>query len=142
VGGEHVVNPDFVLASGRAAAEDRMRDTVRLYSQADDTFDRNTGATVPGAQTTLYTGKARVKPVAQASGEDAQAADRELRLLEYQVSLPWATVLPDGVRVLPGMRIKVTASPDARMTGLVLWVTGSQFEDQATAWRISTEDRS
>ncbi|MFF7982284.1 DUF6093 family protein [Streptomyces sp. NPDC007901] len=133
---------DSVLAAGRAAAEARMRDTVRLYEQAEDTFDRTTGTTTPGAQTTLYTGKARVKPVAQASGEDVQAADREVRLLEYQVALPWSTPLPSGKRVLPGMRIEVTASPDARMTGLILWVTGAQFSGQTTAWRITTEDRS
>lgn len=118
-----------------------MRDTVRLYRQDPDTFDRSTGNTVPGQQHDLYMGKGQVKPVAQA-GEDTQAADREVRLLEYEVSLPWATPLPAGTRVLPGARIEVTASPDARMVGLVLWVTGTQFGDQATAWRISTEDRS
>lgn len=132
----------MVLASGRAAAEARMRDTVRLYSQADDVFNRATGQTEPGAQTTLYEGKARVKPVAQASGEDTQAADREVRLLEYEVSVPWGTPLPDGTRVLPGMRVEVVSSADARMAGLVLWVTGGQFGDQVTAWRLTTEDRS
>ncbi|MEU9405038.1 DUF6093 family protein [Streptomyces sp. NPDC048281] len=133
---------DGALAAGRSAAEARMRDTVRLYEQADDSFDRTTGTATPGIQTTLYTGKARVKTVAQASGEDVQAADREVRLLEYEVSLPWSTSLAPGKRVLPGMRIEVTASPDARMAGLILWVTGAQFGDQATAWRITTEDRS
>lgn len=132
---------DTVLARGRAAAEARMRDTVRLYAQAPDTFDRDTGTTVPGAQTTLYEGKARIKPVAQASGEDTQAGDREVRLLEYEVSLPWSTPLPEGVRILPGMRVEIVASPDARMAGLVLWVTGAQYGDQVTAWRITTEDR-
>lgn len=136
------MNLDSVLAAGRAAARARMRDTVRLYSQAPDTFDRVTGTTVPGVQTTLYEGAGRVKPVAQASGEETQAAEREVRLLEYEVSLPWETSLPDGTRVVPGMRLEVTASRDARMAGLVLWVTGAQFSDQATAWRLMTEDRS
>lgn len=136
------MNIDGALTSGRAAATARMRDQVRLYSQDADTFDRTTGTTVPGAQHDLYEGIARVKPIAQASGEDVQAADREVRLLEYQVSLPWETELPGGVRVLPGMRVEVLASPDARMAGLVLWVTGAQFGDQATAWRLTTEDRS
>lgn len=136
------MNVDGALAAGRIVAEARMRDTVRLYEQGPDVFDRTTGTTTPGTQTTLYTGKARVKPVAQASGEDVQASDREVRLLEYQVALPWSTTLPSGTRVLPGMRIEVTASQDARMVGLLLWVTGAQFGDQATAWRIQTEDRS
>lgn len=136
------MNTDGVLAAGRAAAKARMRDTVRLYAQAPDSFDRATGTTVPGAKTTLYEGAGRVKPIAQASGEDTQAADRNIELLEYQVSLPWDTVLPAGTRVLPGMRVEVVTSEDARMTGLVLWVIGAQFGAQATAWRLSTEDRS
>ncbi|MFJ2259476.1 DUF6093 family protein [Streptomyces sp. NPDC087844] len=136
------MNLDTVLAAGRAAAKARMRDTVRLYSQGPDVFDRTSGNTVPGPQTTLYEGMGRVKSVAQASGEDTQAAEREVRLLEYEVSLPWDAPLAQGSRVLPGMRLKVTASPDARMVGIVLWVTSSQFGDQATAWRVMTEDRS
>lgn len=136
------MNLDATLAAGRAAARARMRDAIRLYEQGPDVFDRTTGTTAPGPQTTLYEGIARVKPVAQASGEDTQAGEREVRLLEYEVSLPWDTPLPAGVRVLPGQRIKVTGSRDARMVGLVLWVTGAQYGDQATAWRISTEDRS
>jgi len=119
-----------------------MRDTVRLYSQAADVFDRTTGNTVPGAQTDLYAGKARVKAIAASTGEEAEAGERELVLREYEVQLPWATSLPPGVRVLPGMRIEVSASPDARMVGLVLWVTGTSFSDQSTAWRIRSEDRS
>nr|WP_275409798.1 DUF6093 family protein [Streptomyces bauhiniae] len=133
---------DSALAAGRRAAEARMRDTVRLYSQAPDVFDRVTGHSTPGVKTTLYQGRARVSAVAQASGEDTQAGDREVRLLEYQVAVPWGTTLPLGARVLPGMRVDVVASSDARMVGVTLWVTGAQFGDQATAWRISTEDRS
>lgn len=131
-----------VLVAGRAAAEARMRDTVRLYSQAADTFDRSSGQTVPGAQTTLYTGKARVKAIAASTGQETEAGEREVVLREYEVQLPWATALPSGTRVLPGMRIEVTASPDAHMPGLILWVTGATFSDQSTVWRIRTEDRS
>lgn len=133
---------DATLAAGRREAEARMRDTVRLYSQAPDGFDRTTGTSTPGAQSTLYTGKARVKAIAQSTGEEAEAGERELVLREYEVQLPWSTPLGAGVRVLPGMRVEVTASPDARMVDLVLWVTGAAFSDQSTAWRIRTEDRS
>ncbi|MEU1496992.1 DUF6093 family protein [Streptomyces sp. NPDC005732] len=136
------MNVDGVLASGRAAAEERMRDTVRLYTQGPDVFDRATGNTVPGPQTDLYAGKARVKTIAAATGEDAQAGQREVLLREYEVSLPWSTPLPPGTRVLPGARIEVTASRDARMVGLTLWVLSAAFSDQSTAWRIRTEDRS
>lgn len=133
---------DTLLASGRAAAEARMRDTVRLYTQAADVFDRTTGTTTAGAKTTLYTGRARVKAIAQSTGEDIPAGEREVVLREYEVSLPWSTTLPNGTRVLPGHRIEVTSSPDARMTGLTLWVIGASFSDQSTAWRIRVEDRS
>lgn len=133
---------DALLAAGRRAAEDRMRDTVRLYTQAADSFDRTTGTTVPGVQTDLYAGKARVKAIEASTGQEAEAAERQFVLREYEVQLPWVTPLPDGVRVLPGMRVEVTSSPDARMPGLVLWVTGVAFSDQTTAWRIRTEDRS
>jgi hypothetical protein len=133
---------DTLLAAGRSAAEARMRDTVRLYLQAADTFDRETGDTVPGAQTDLYTGKARVKAIAASTGEEKAAGEREIVLREYEVQLPWSTPLTGGTRVLAGARVEVAGSPDARMVGLVLWVTGAAFSDQSTAWRIRTEDRS
>lgn len=133
---------DDTLAAGRREAEARMRDTVRLYTQADDVFDRDTGTTTAGAQSTLYTGKARVKAIAASTGQETEAGEREVVLREYEVSLPWAAPLAGGTRVLPGARIEVTASPDARMVGQILWVTGGTFSDQATAWRIRTEDRS
>jgi hypothetical protein len=119
-----------------------MRDTIRLYSQAADVFNRATGTTTPGAQTTLYSGKARVKAIAASTGQEVEASEREVVLREYEVQLPWSTSLPAGTRVLPGMRVEVSASPDARMGGLVLWVTGASFSDQSTVWRIRTEDRS
>jgi len=133
---------DAALAAGRAEAEARMLDSVRVYTQAPDGFDRSSGTTTPGAQTTLYAGMARVKPVAQSSGEDTQAGDREVVLREYEVALPWSTALPGGARLSAGARVEVTASADPRMTGLVLWVTGTRFSAQSTAWRISAEDRS
>ncbi|MFD6474384.1 DUF6093 family protein [Streptomyces anulatus] len=131
-----------VLARGRWAAEARMLDTVRVFTQGEDVFDRDTGVTVPGPVTILYEGHGRVKPVSQSTGEETQAGEREVVLREVEVALPWATVLPAGTRVLPGTRVKVLASEDPRMAGLVLWVTSSQFSAQVTAWRISTEDRS
>lgn len=133
---------EAALAAGRREHEALMVDTVRLYRQAPDAFDRSTGSAVPGQQTTLYTGKARVKPVAQSTGEDVQAGEREVILREYEVALPWSTVLQGGGRVLAGDRIEVQASPDVRLSGLTLWVTGTQFSATATAWRISAEDRS
>lgn len=134
---------DSALQNGRQAAKVRMRDTVQVYTQAADSFDRSTGTTVPGATTTLYEGVARVKHIAQATGGDEkQAGDREVVLRNYEVHLPWDATLPTGSRVLSGTRVKVLASRDGRMDGVVLWVVTAQFGDQATAWRLSVEDRS
>ena len=127
-------------AAGRRAAEARMKDTIRLYRQATDIFDRETGETVPGPQSTLYTGRARVK-AAPAVPEDTQAGERDVTRRRYGVDLPWATTIPGGGRILPGDRIEVTGSLDARLVGLTLWVLDGEFGDQTTAWRLSTEDR-
>jgi hypothetical protein len=133
---------DVTLAAGRAEAEARMREQVRVYRQGADVFDRATGQTLPGPQTVFYTGKARVKGIAASTGEDTEAGEREVVLREYEIGLPWATTLPPGVRLLPGDRVEVLTSGDPRMAGLILWVTGSVFSEQSTAWRIRTEDRS
>jgi hypothetical protein len=119
-----------------------MREQVRLYRQGPDVFDRTTGQTAPGPQTVFYTGKARVKGIAQSTGEDTGAGEREVVLREYEVGLPWATTLPPGVRILAGDRIEVLSSGDPRMGGLILWVVGAVFSEQSTAWRIRAEDRS
>ncbi len=118
-----------------------MSDRVRLFRPGAETFDRETGATVPGVPLVLYEGMARVRPVAQASGTEEQAGEREVRLLDYEVALPFATELPAGERVAPGDQVEVLASQDPRMPGLTLWVTGAEVSGTASAWRIRTEDR-
>lgn len=133
---------DSVLQLGRAAAKARMRERVRLYTQGPDVFDRASGQTVPGPQMTLYEGIARVRQIAQATGEERQAGDREVVLREYEVHLPWDAQLQAVGRVLAGARVEVLTSRDVRMAGVVFWVSTVQFADQATAWRLSVEDRS
>lgn len=128
------------LARGRAAHEDLMEEQIRLYRQGEDVFDRTTGQTVAGPQTVLYNGRARVKPAGQA-GEETVAGEREIGLREYEVALPWGTTLPPGTRVVPGDRVAVDASPDPRMPGLILYVTGAQYSSSATAWRLIAEER-
>jgi hypothetical protein len=61
---------------------------------------------------------------------------------EYVVSLPFTAMPADGQTVQPGDQIQVTASADLRLVGRTLWVEVSQLNAQATAWRISAEDRS
>ncbi|GAA1164163.1 hypothetical protein F4556_002363 [Kitasatospora gansuensis] len=129
---------DAALAAGRAMAETRMRETVRLLRPGADVYDPGTGQTTTSS-TELHSGQARVKPV-EAIGEAVQAGDREVSLRRYEIALPWATVPAQPVQ--PGDLVEVLTSPDPRMAGLVLHVTGTQYSAAATAWRLSGEDRS
>ncbi|CBG73136.1 hypothetical protein SCAB_61151 [Streptomyces scabiei 87.22] len=134
---------DAALAAGRREAEALMRDTVSVYRPGPDLFDRDSGQTVPGQPAvTFYTGRARVK-VEQLADSEVQAGEQEVTLRQYKVTIPFATELPEtGERPRPGDVIDVTASPDPRLTGLRLWVSGVQYSGTATAWRIIAEDRS
>lgn len=120
-----------------------MRDTVTLYRPGADIFDRDSGSSVPGQpEVTFYSGKARVK-VEQLADSEVQAGEQEVTLRQYKVSLPFSAPLPaSGERPRPGDVVDVTGSPDARLVGLRLWVTGVQYSGTATAWRIIAEDRS
>lgn len=134
---------ESALAAGRTAAAELMRETITMYRPSADVFDRETGQTVPGPpETVFYTGAARVKP-ADLSDSEVQAGEREVVLRQYRVSLPFSTELPEpDVRPRPGDLVDVTASPDPRLAGLRLWVTGVMYGSTSTAWRIIAEDRS
>lgn len=135
------MSEDGVLARGRAAAERRMRDTVRLHRPGPPVFDQETGTTVPGPSVELYRGRARVR-APQAAGREVVTGERMAVLREYIVHLPWSAVLPAGARVVPGDVAAVLASPDERLAGLSLYVVSVDYGAQATAWRLRTEDRS
>ncbi|MFP3986881.1 DUF6093 family protein [Streptomyces sp. E11-3] len=134
---------DAALVSGRREAEALMVDTITLYRPGADIFDRDTGQTIPGPPVvTFYTGKARVKP-AQLAVSEVQAGEQELRLRQYRITIPQSTPLPtSGERPRPGDVVDVTASPDARLAGVRLWVQSVLESATATAWRIIAEDRS
>lgn len=132
---------EALLAAGRSAAAELMRETVTLYRPGEPVFDRDTGTSVPGPPgVVFYEGVARVK-AAPVVPEEAQAGEEEVALLQYRISLPFDTELPEAQRPEPGDLVDVTASPDPRMAGLRLWVTGTQYSSTATVWRITAEDR-
>jgi hypothetical protein len=133
---------DAALASGRREHEAIMLDTVRIWRPGPVVFNRTTGTETPGTPVELYTGKARVKPFGRSASSDVEAGEREVVLRDYVVSLPFSALPPTGQTVLPGDQVQVTASADGRLTGRTLWVTAEQLNAQATAWRISAEDRS
>lgn len=133
---------EVALAAGRREHEAIMLDTVRVWRPGPTVFDRGTGTDTPGAPVELYTGKARVKPFGRSASSGVEAGEREVVEREYVVSLPFSALPPNGETVMPGDRIQVTESADARLAGRTLWVAVSQLNAQATAWRISAEDRS
>lgn len=134
---------DAALAAGRREAEALMVDTISFYRPGEDIFDRATGQTVPGPPAVIFhTGRARVKP-AQLAVSQVQAGEQELMLRQYRITIPWSTVLPvSGERPRAGDVVDVTASPNARLVGLRLWVQSVQYSATATAWRIIAEERS
>ncbi|MGA5635077.1 DUF6093 family protein [Streptomyces lydicamycinicus] len=132
---------DALLAAGRAAAEPLFREAITVRASAEAGFDWDSGAETPGIGEVLYTGRARVKPVARSRGEEVDAGEQNTTLREYTISVPWDSPAPPG-RVVPGATVDVDASPDGRLVGLRLWVTGVEYGSTATAWRISAEDRS
>ena len=133
---------EAVLAAGRREHEAIMLDTVRVWRPGAPVFDRSTGTTTPGTPVELYAGKARVKPFGRSASSGVEAGEREVVVREYVVSLPFSALPPSGQSVMPGDQVQVTASADGRLVGQTLWVTVSQLNAQATAWRISAEDRS
>lgn len=128
------------LSAGRLAALELQRETITLYRPGDDNFEWDPGTDNPASPLVIYSGQARVKPVSQSRGEEVEAGEQNVTLREYTVSLPWDTAVSERPAV--GDLIDVTASPDARMVGLRLWVSGIQFSSTATVWRINAEDRS
>ncbi|MEU9415159.1 DUF6093 family protein [Streptomyces sp. NPDC048272] len=131
---------EAVLAAGRLAALELQSETIRISRPGEVIFDPDSGTDTPSAATVLYEGRARVKPSAQSRGEEAEVGEVNVTFREYVASLPWDTVVAE--RPLPGDLMDVIDSPDARMVGLRLWVTGVQFSASTTVWRIGAEDRS
>jgi hypothetical protein len=133
---------EAVLAAGRREHEAIMLDAVRIWRPGPAVFDRDTGATTPGTPVELYAGKARVKPFGRSASTGVEAGEREVVVREYVVSVPFSALPVGGEMVLPGDQVEVTASADPRLAGGTLWVSVSQLNAQATAWRINAEDRS
>lgn len=135
------MNLTSLLAAGRAAHEELMVDTVRLQRPGTDVYNPSTGATTQPDARPLYEGPGRVKPAVSVQ-QATEAGERAVVARRYEVALPWSAMPLAVDRVLPGDQVEVTASPDARLTGLVLWVESVAESATATAWRLAAEDRS
>lgn len=130
-----------VLARGRGAALQLMRDQVTISRLGLPVFDPSTGAEI-SAGTTIYTGSADVKAMTVAV-RDTQAGEQEITLRTYDVRLPFGTVpSPGGPRFLVDDLVSVDECEDPGLEGLVLHVVDPQHGGRRTALHIIAEDRS
>jgi hypothetical protein len=123
-----------VLARGRQAALELMRDTCVIERKdGDPVLDAGTGLLVQQWET-VYTGRCRVKP---RSSSETEWGEREVTVGQYVTSLPWDV----EAQVRREDRVTVSASEDAWLIGRRLEVVGVSLSGTATARRLLVEDR-
>lgn len=123
-----------VLARGRAAALQLMRDTCVVERRDGDPVLNETTGQLEQAWTAVYTGVCRVKP---RSNREAEWGEREVSLHQYVAVLPW-----DATPAIQREdRLRVTASDDAWLIGRNLEVVGIALAGTATARRLLVEDK-
>jgi len=127
------VSVDGVLARGRSAALNLMRDTCTVERKdGAPVFDEITGETVQ-AWVVIHTGICRVKP---RSPNETVWGEREVTLHQYTIGFPW-DVDPVFRRE---DRVTITASDDDWLIGRRLEVVGASLAGVSTTRRILVED--
>ncbi|MFI6594993.1 DUF6093 family protein [Nonomuraea sp. NPDC050536] len=125
---------ESVLAAGRTAALQLMRDTCTVERKdGDPVLDNDTGQLVQ-PWTTIYTGRCRVKP---RSSSETEWGEREVTLGQYVAVLPWDA----SGQVKREDRLRVTVSDDSWLVGRNLEVIGISLAGTATARRLLVEDK-
>lgn len=124
------------LDDGRAAHQGLMIDTCTITRPGTPTTNRATSVQTPGASTTLYAGKCRLK--AQRIPKDAEVGERLQAVARYELALPFDAVPTAPLR--RGDVITMTESGDPRLVGQTLTVTAIDYGSTATAWRISVQN--
>ncbi len=127
---------DGVLALGRAAAEQLLRDACLIERKdGPPVLNTLTGQNVQ-EWVTVYTGRCRVKTVGQ--GSESEYGEREVTLHRYAISLPWDTT----AAVRREDRLTVTAcGDDPQLVGRQLEVIDVAYSGTATVRRLVAEDR-
>lgn len=129
-----------VLAAGRAAALQLMRDTCIIERRDGDPVLNDTTGQLEQAYTTVYSGQCRVKPFGRAGqtpGTESQWGDHEVTLHQYVCVVPWDTT----PAVRREDRVTVTSSDDTWLIGRHLEVVDVGLSGSATARRMVVEDK-
>lgn len=124
---------DGVLARGRAAALQLLRDTCAVERRSSRVLDENTGQHAD-IWTSIHTGLCRVKP---RSHSEAEFGEREVTLHQYTVVLPWDV----SAEIQREDRLTITASDDAWLIGRPLEVIDVGLSGTSTARRLIVEDK-
>lgn len=124
-----------VLARGRAAALQLMRDTCLIERKTGRTWNSTTGE-YTDVWTTVYAGMCGTKPAG--GGHEAALGESPVTLRRYAVKLPW-DVTPE---ILREDRCTITASADSWLIGRPQEVVDIDHSATATARRIAVEYRS
>jgi hypothetical protein len=123
-----------VLARGRAAALQLMRDTCVVERRdGEPVLNEGTGQ-LEQAWETVYTGVCRIKP---RSSSETEWGEREVSLQQLVAVLPWDA----SGQVRREDRLTVTASDDGWLIGRALEVIGISLAGTGTARRLLVEDR-
>ncbi|TYB69737.1 hypothetical protein FXF51_06125 [Nonomuraea sp. PA05] len=123
-----------VLARGRAAALQLMRDTCTVERKSGEPVLNEETGLLEQSWSTVYTGACRVKP---RTSREAEWGEREVSLGSYIAVLPWDTTS----EIQREDRLRVTASDDTWLIGRDLEVVGISLAGTATARRLLVEDR-
>ena len=130
-----------VLARGREAALQLMRDTCIIERRTAHSALNTTTGQYTDTWTTVYSGPCRVKPPGDrgaGSGRDVTTGEGEVTLHKYELDLPW-DASPEVIRQ---DRATVTACDDTWVLGRRMEVVDVGYSGTSTSRRIAIEDRS
>lgn len=121
-----------LLAMGRAAAEEGMRDTCVVRRRTGET--EGPGGVMQTTWADVYTGKCRVQVSAQNQpGSATDVGEAALILLQHVVQFPIA-----AVGILDGDQIEMTAAAsDPDLVGRIYVVRAALTKSEATSRRVT-----
>jgi hypothetical protein len=124
-----------ILAMGRRQAEALMRDTCRITSDGETSWDEEKLDNVTGPRVTVYEGKCRLlspyrAPTTASTPGQVQAVQLS------RLSLPVA----DSLGVTEGMEVEyLTSESDPDLPGKTFRIGGGAMQSDATARRLPLE---